>query len=258
MTLSVACTNLSKAYGKTQAIHKLNLEVEAGTIYGLIGPNGAGKTTSLAILAGLLKPTSGNAWILGEQARPGCRWLASKVGFSSPQFPLFDYLTGLEMLAACGFMHGLPSRDVNQRIEDLLELLDLQSVAGEYLSHYSQGMRQKAGLACAIIHAPDVLFLDEPFLGLDPASIYGFIGILEQMAAKGRTVVISSHNIDIIERLCSRVGILHRGILQREIVMAAEGTHSEESPCKSATHSRLESVLWEVMGPPKPKELHWI
>jgi ABC-2 type transport system ATP-binding protein len=258
MALSVVCADLSKAYGKTLAINRLNLEVEAGSIFGLIGPNGAGKTTSLAILAGLLRPTSGNAWILGKRVQPGCRVLASRVGFSSPQFPLFDYLTGFEMLAAFGLMHGLPSREVKKRIEALLELLDLQSVAGQYLSHYSQGMRQKAGLACALIHAPDVLFLDEPFLGLDPASVYGLICILQQMAVKGRTIVISSHNIELMERLCSRVGILHRGVLQREIAMEAEGVRAAAGHCQSGSHSLLESALWEVMGTPKPRELPWI
>ena len=189
--LSVVSTNLSKAYGKTQALNRLNLKVEAGSIYGLIGPNGAGKTTSLALLAGLIRPTSGTVWILGRQVRPGCRELASGIGFSSPQFPLLDYLTGFEVLLACGLMHGLKSQEVKRRISDLLELMDLQSAAGQYVCQSSQGMKQKLGLACALIHAPEVFLLDEPFLGLDPTSIYRLVCLFGQMARNGRTIIIT-------------------------------------------------------------------
>ncbi len=258
MIIGISAKGVSKNYGKTPALTGLSFRIEAGSIYGLIGANGAGKTTSLAILAGLIKPDSGTAWILGRQVQPGCRELASRVGLSSPQFPLFDYLTGLEVLSACGLMHGLAVEEVKKRTNDLLELMDLQSAAGQYICHYSQGMRHKIGLACALIHVPDVLLLDEPFLGLDPSSNYRLICILEQMAAKGRTIIISSHNMALVERLCGRVGILHKGILQREMVMAPWTAAFPATQSRTDTDSLLSAAFWDVVGAPEPKELPWI
>lgn len=258
MLISVSVTDLSKAYGKARALTKLNFKIEAGSIYGLIGANGAGKTTSLAILAGLIKPDSGTAWILGKQVKAGCRSLCSKVGFSSPQFPPFDYLTGFEMLSTCGLMHGLASWEAKNRSTDLLELMDLQSAAGQYISHYSQGMRQKLGLACALIHAPDVLLLDEPFLGLDPASNFRLVCTLEQIAAKGQTIVLSSHNMMLVERLCNRVGILHKGFLEREIVMAPKEMLISSSQSSTELNPGLEAAFWETVGAPELKTLSWI
>lgn len=257
MIIGVSVAGITKTYGKTTALNGLSFQIDAGSIYGLIGANGAGKTTCLAILAGLIKPDSGTAWILGKQVQPGCRNLASRIGFSSPQFPLFDYLTGLEMLSACGLLHGLKTQEVEKRTNDLLELMDLQSAAGQYINQYSQGMRQKIGLACALIHAPDVLLLDEPFLGLDPSSNIRLIRILEQMAAKEQTIIISSHNMALVERLCSRAGILHKGVLQREIVMMP-GTDSPAIQSRTDKDSPLATAFWDVVGAPEIKDLHWI
>ena len=258
MIIGVSAAAVSKTYGKRPALNGLSFKIEAGSIYGLMGPNGAGKTTTLAILAGLIKPDSGTAWILGRQVQPGCRSLGSRVGFFSPQFPLLDYLTGLEVLSACGLMHGLGVKEVEKRTDDLLELMDLQSAAGQYICHYSQGMRQKIGLACALIHAPDVLLLDEPFFGLDPVSNYRLICILEQMAAKGQTVIVSSHNMGVVERLCSRVGILHKGVLQREIAMSHTIASHTSTQLRKDSDSHLAAAFWDVVGAPEPMELSWI
>jgi ABC-2 type transport system ATP-binding protein len=258
MKPNIATVDISKTYGKIQALSGLSFEVEPGGIYGLIGPNGAGKTTSLAILAGLIQPTSGTAWILGQQVRPGSRELASAIGFASPQFPLFDYLTGIEMLSACGLMHGLTALEVKKRVSDLLGLMDLEPASKEYICLYSQGMKQKIALACALIHAPEIVLLDEPFLGLDPTTIYRLVGLFRQMAAKGRTLVISSHNMTLVERLCSRVGILFKGALQREIAVAPPCDGSSAIITETKSVSMLESALWEVVGTPESKELAWI
>jgi ABC-2 type transport system ATP-binding protein len=258
MKPNLAAADISKIYGKIQALNGLSFEVEPGGVYGLIGPNGAGKTTALAILAGLIQPTSGTAWILGRSVRPGSRELASAVGFSSPQFPLFDYLTGAEMLSACGLMHGLAAVEVGRRMSDLLDLMDLKSASGEYLCLYSQGMKQKMALACALIHAPEIILLDEPFLGLDPSTIHQLICLFRQMAAKGRTLIISSHNMALVERLCNRVGILFKGFLQREMVIAPVWDEASAPPSKIKPISPLESTLWEIVGEPESKELHWI
>jgi ABC-2 type transport system ATP-binding protein len=255
MKPSVEVTDLWKYYGKHLALQELSFTVGPGCIYGLIGPNGAGKTTSLSILAGLVSPTAGSVLILGMDVRPNRSDLVSKVGFASPQLSFFDYLSGAELMVTCGLMHGLKAGEAKSRMKDLLALLDLEEAAGHYLYQYSYGMRQKLGLACALIHAPEVLLLDEPFIGLDPTSIYRISRTLKQVSAHGHTVVLTSHNLALVERLCDRVGILHEGNLKREIdPAAAAGKTSEQAGAESG----LESALWEVVGTPEFEELSWI
>jgi len=254
MNPSVMVTGLWKYYGKHLALRELSLTVEEGSIYGLIGPNGAGKTTSLSILAGLVSPTAGSVLILGMDVRPNRRELVSRVGFASPQLSFFDYLTGAELMVTCGLMHGLKVGEAKSRMKDVLALLDLEEAAGHYLYQYSYGMRQKLGLACALIHAPRVLLLDEPFIGLDPTSIYRISRTLKQISAHGRTVVLTSHNLALVERLCDRVGILHEGTLKREIDRPAAGTQAAEAGGQTG----LECALWEVVGTPEFEDLKWI
>ena len=259
MTASVLVQELTKSYGHTRALKRLTFEVASGSIYGLIGPNGAGKTTAFSILAGLMRPTSGNVRILGIDVRPNARELASRIGFSSPQFGLFDYLNGREILLACALMHGIAADQAEARANDLLELLDLESAAGHFVYEYSQGMRQKLGLACSFIHAPDVLLLDEPFIALDPSSVYRVVLMLRQMAEGGRTVVLSSHDLALVERVCHRVGILHEGELKYETDLApAAGLPAGLQPAGAPGQSHLESLLWQVVGAPDMKELSWL
>ncbi len=253
MNPSVIVSDLSKSYSRCTALQHVSFTVSPGHIYGLIGPNGAGKTTSLSIIAGLLSPSSGKVSILGMDVEPGRRELIAKVGFASPKYSFFDYLTGAEVLAACGLMHGLKSHETGARLRDLLALLDLKQAAGHYLYQYSHGMRQKLGLACAMIHAPEVLLLDEPFVGLDPTSVYRISRTLKRMAANGRAILLTSHDLSLVERLCGRVGILHEGILKREIDLVPA-----ESRGRSRADSGLETVLWEVVGAPEFKPLSWI
>ncbi len=256
MNPSVTVANLTKVYGAAPALLDLSLEVQPGSIYGLIGPNGAGKTTALAILAGLIRPTSGSVRILGFPVCPGGGSIASRIGFFSGQFPFFDYLTGAELLLTCGLMHGLPARETQRRAGDLLDLFELGPAAGQYVAQYSQGMRNKLGLACALIHAPAVLILDEPFAGLDPASVYRLFSCFRRIAASGRTVVLSAHEMALVERLCSRVGVLHRGVLRREIVPGSGGIPGEGEA--SPADSRLESALWEIIGRPEVRVIPWL
>jgi ABC-2 type transport system ATP-binding protein len=162
------------------------------------------------------------------------------------------------MLSVCGLMHRLAAPTVRKRATDLLELMDLGSAAKEYICLYSQGMKQKIALACALIHAPEIVLLDEPFLGLDPATVYRLVCLFRQMAARGRTLVISSHNMTLVERLCSRVGILFKGVLKREIAMESWNGGSSAVCSVTKPVSRLESALWEVIGKPEPTELSWI
>jgi ABC-2 type transport system ATP-binding protein len=258
MNPSVTVLDLTKTYGPTRALNRLSFSVEPGSIYGLIGPNGAGKTTSLAILAGLIEATSGEAVILGLPVRPGNSRLVSRIGFFSPRFPFLDYLTGVEILLTCGLMHGLTSKKARSRMFDLLALLDLQLAGGQYLSQYSQGMRHKLGLACAMIHAPEVLLLDEPFVGLDPSSVFRLVYCLRRMAAKDRTIILSSHDMALVARLCDRVGILHEGVLKHQIALADDNDSDASERPAPETHPRLESVLWEIVGTPEIQEIPWL
>jgi ABC-2 type transport system ATP-binding protein len=234
------------------ALSHLSFAVASGTIYGLIGPNGVGKTTTLSILAGLVSPTSGSASILGMEAGPNRGGLVEKIGFASPQLSFFDYLTGAEVVLTCALLHRLKTSVAASRMKDLFALLDLQAAAGNYLYQYSHGMRQKLGIACALIHAPRVLLLDEPFVGLDPTSVYRLVRTLRHKATRGHTVVVTSHDLALVARLCDRVGILHEGALKCEIRLPLPegGDTAEGKP--------LESLLWEVVGEPEYQELSWI
>ena len=258
MSKGVQAKRLTKSYGHKKALIDLSFEALPGSIYGMIGPNGAGKTTALSILAGLTRPDSGAATILGMDVRSQHRQLVAKIGFCSPQFGLFDYLKGREILLACGLMHGLSAQEVESRVRDLLELLHLEAAADLFLYEYSQGMQQKLGLACALIHAPSVLLLDEPFVGLDSAAVYRLVHTLRRVASNGGIVVLTSHDLALVERVCDRVGVLHEGQLKQEIevsspvAVASGGSSAQQRPYA------LESLLWEVVGKPEMKELSWL
>ena len=162
------------------------------------------------------------------------------------------------MLSACGLMHGLAAAEVKQRAGDLLDLMDLTSASEEYLCLYSQGMKQKMALACALIHSPEILLMDEPFLGLDPMAIYRLDCLFRQLAAEGRTLILSSHNMALVERLCSRVGILFQGVLQREFAIVSPGGGLVGSSLEARPMSTLETALWEVAGVPESKKPIWM
>src|SRR4051794_5337248 len=190
MTDAITVRGLSKSYSSTAALRDLTFAVPEGSIYGLIGANGAGKTTTLSILAGLLAPSSGSASILGTAVRTGARELAHDIGFYSAQYPFFDYLSGRETLTLAGRMHGLTPESAEAHIADLLALFDLDAAADHYVYEYSQGMRQKLGLASALVHAPRVILLDEPFDGLDATSQYRLVATLRAIASKNKTVLL--------------------------------------------------------------------
>lgn len=252
-TPAIAVSDLVKTYGRTEALSGVTFDVAHGAIYGLIGVNGAGKTTTLSILAGLLSPTSGRVSILGRPVVAGASDLAHSVGFFSPQFSLFDYLRAREVLVLAGALHGLGSREAESRAADLLDFFDLSAPADHYLYEYSRGMRQKIGLAAALIHRPDVLLLDEPFESLDTVSVFRLVATLRAIAAGGRTVLLTSHDLNLVERVCDRVAILHGGRIERQIELAAVARSEGEAP-----RSELESALWQISGDPSSGLLPWI
>ena len=209
----IAFRHLGKRYGEFTAVKDLELAVEKGEVFGFLGPNGAGKTTTIRMMMGILVPSSGHATIDGLDCQSDRVELKRRVGYL-PDTPIFyDYLRAREILEFVGEMHGLPRAEVEQRANRLLGELMLDDASEEFAVNYSAGMKKKLGLACALIHDPAVLILDEPTNGLDPRASREVQDRLRVAAAQGKTIFLSTHLLDMAERLCSRVGIIHKGEL---------------------------------------------
>ena len=205
--------NLSKSYGAFDAVRDLTLTVERGELFGCLGPNGAGKTTTIRMLMGILVPSRGRALIQGLDCHAQRAEVQRHVGYL-PDTPIFyDYLRGREILQFVAEMHGFARREAMARAEQMLDEFGLREDAQEYAVNYSLGMKKKLGLACALIHEPEVLILDEPINGLDPRASRDVQERLRALAAEGRTIFVSTHLLDMAERLCSRIGIIHKGSL---------------------------------------------
>jgi ABC-2 type transport system ATP-binding protein len=202
---------LSKTYGTFQALAPLDLNVARGEVFGFLGPNGAGKTTTIRMMMGILVPSDGAVRIAGLDCHRQSTEVKRHVGYL-PDTPIFyDYLRGREILKFIGEMHGLSGREAGQRADRLLDELALGEVSDEFAVNYSMGMKKKLGLACALIHNPQVLILDEPTNGLDPRASRDVQQRLRTCADEGTTVFLSTHILEMAERLCSRVGIIHHG-----------------------------------------------
>ncbi len=204
---------LTKSYASFCAVAPLNLSVPRGEMFGFLGPNGAGKTTTIRMMMGILVPSGGSARIAGFDCQREGLEVKRHVGYL-PDSPIFyDYLRGREILQFIGEMHGLTREESLRRADKLLGELALGEVADEYAVNYSMGMKKKLGLACALIHEPSVLILDEPTNGLDPRASRDVQQRLRQSADAGMTIFLSTHILDMAERLCSRIGIIHHGEL---------------------------------------------
>ena len=204
---------LSKTYGSFCAVAPLNLSVSRGEMFGFLGPNGAGKTTTIRMMMGILVPSGGHVRISGFDCHVDGTEVKRRVGYL-PDSPIFyDYLRGREILQFIGEMHGLTGAESMRRAQQLLMELGLEDVSEEFAVNYSMGMKKKLGLACALIHQPSVLILDEPTNGLDPRASRDVQQRLRRSADEGMTIFLSTHLLDMAERLCSRIGIIHRGEL---------------------------------------------
>jgi len=204
---------LWKSYGAKVAVADLNLDIPKASFFGLVGPNGAGKTTTLRMCTGLLRPDAGAVWIDGMSVWHNLVRAKSIVGVLPEDLHLFDRLTGAELLTFNGLLRGLPADLVAERSRELLEAFGMAEAASTMVIDYSHGMKKKIGLAAALIHGPRVLFLDEPFEAVDPVSARSIRAVLERHISNGATVVFSSHVMELVERLCDRVGIVHQGRL---------------------------------------------
>ena len=218
---AVEIQGLRKSFGGTAAVAGLDLVVPAGSFFGLVGPNGAGKTTTLQMVTGLLRPDAGRALIEGVDVWVDPVGARRSIGVLPEDLALFDRLTGRQLLTYTGLLRELAPDTVRQRTEQLLDVLGLGEAAGVLVVDYSHGMRKKIALAAALLHAPRILFLDEPFEAIDPVSARTLRAVLERHTTNGGTVVFSSHVMELVERLCNRVGIVDRGRL------VAQGTLDE-------------------------------
>ena len=198
------------------AVDSVDLSIRPGEFYGLLGQNGAGKTTTIKVIVGLLRPNAGQVGIGEFNTWENPTEVKSRIGVLPEEFNLYERLTGAELLDFTAAMYSLSKDEAVTRPSDLLELLDLPSASTKLICDYSRGMRKKIALGAAIIHRPPVLFLDEPFEGVDAVSARLIRGLLQQAASSGTTIVFSSHEMHLVEKLCTRIGIMVEGRLTIE------------------------------------------
>jgi ABC-2 type transport system ATP-binding protein len=205
---------LTRRFGDLVAVDRLALEVPRGIIFGFLGPNGAGKSTTINMLTGVLPATAGQAWVAGFDVRDAPLEVKRRIGVVPEGLSLYERLTASEHIELVARLHGLGMDEINRRIPPLLDLLELQHDADKIILDYSHGMRKKTALACALIHAPEVLFLDEPFEGIDPISTRAIKEVTRDMVdRRGTTVFFSTHVMELAERFCDQVGIINKGQL---------------------------------------------
>jgi len=204
---------LAKHYGEFPAVQPLTLTVRRGEVFGFLGPNGAGKTTTIRMMMGILVPSAGRALVDGLDCQADAAEVKRHVGYL-PDNPIFyDFLRGREILQFVAEMHGMPRQAAVERAAQLLQEFGLRDVSEEFAVNYSMGMKKKLGLACALAHDPAVLILDEPINGLDPRAAREVQDRLIASAAAGKTIFISTHLLDMAQRMCNRVGIINHGAL---------------------------------------------
>jgi len=205
--------HLTKRYGKLTALAELNLKIDQGKVFGFIGPNGAGKSTCMMILATLLEPTAGKAYICGYDVMKEPRAVRQSVGYMPDFFGVYDNLTAVEYLDFYAGAYHIPASKRTSLIADLLELVNLSNKADAYVDSLSRGMKQRLGLARCLVHSPDVLILDEPASGLDPRARIEMREILKQLRTMGKTILISSHILPELAELCDEIGVIEKGRL---------------------------------------------
>ncbi|KAB7789220.1 ABC transporter ATP-binding protein [Bifidobacterium cebidarum] len=208
---AVSIRGLFKRFGNNIAVNGLSLDIPVGSFYGLVGPNGAGKTTTLNMVTGLLTPDAGLAMILGADVWRNVNAAKRIIGVMPQPDQIFDRLTGLQLLVYAGMLRGMKRTEATARARDLLAAFDLNAAAGTMVTDYSAGMTKKICLASAMIHSPRILVLDEPFESVDPVSSANLKDILIEYARTGGTVIISSHVMALVEKMCTHVAVVNNG-----------------------------------------------
>jgi ABC-2 type transport system ATP-binding protein len=222
--LAIRTQDLTKAFGNNVAVNGLNLEVKKGELFGLVGPDGSGKTTIMRLLTAIMKPTSGEAWIEGLSILSEGEIIKEKLGYMSQKFGLYEDLTVIENIHFFADLYGVSKKERPERIERLLSFSNLTPFTERLAGNLSGGMKQKLGLACALVHTPEVLFLDEPTCGVDPVSRRDFWRILYDLLKEQITIFVSTAYLDEAER-CTRIALIHRG----NILMIDEPVRIKES-----------------------------
>jgi ABC-2 type transport system ATP-binding protein len=210
---AVETFELTRRFGQFAAVDGLDLSVARGQFFGFLGPNGAGKSTTIKMLTGLLAPTAGRIRVLGLDLAERPLDVKRRIGVVPEDLNLFERLTGAEMLTFTGRMYGLARADILERSRELLELMELDAEPRKLVIEYSHGMKKKLSLACALIHRPEMLFLDEPFEGVDAVASRTLKDLLARLTARGLTVFLTSHVLEIVERLCTDIAIVSGGRL---------------------------------------------
>jgi ABC-2 type transport system ATP-binding protein len=233
---AIAVRALRKSFGSKEAVAGIDLDIARGSLAGLVGPNGAGKTTTLSMMTGLLRPDMGSVMINGVSVWTDPVAAKAIIGVVPAEVRLFDRLSGAELLEYAGRLHGLSGGEARQRATQLLDVLDLTGDARRLVADYSTGMRKKAALGCALIHNPQVLFLDEPLEGVDPISADVIRRLLARFADSGSTVLFSSHVMELVEQVCDHVSIIAGGRI------VATGTTDEVRQGKTLQQAFIDLV----------------
>ena len=252
MELAVETSSLTRDFGSFRAVDGIDLAVPAGSFYGFLGPNGAGKSTTIKCLTGLLRPTSGSMRILGTDPQADPVGVKRRIGVVPEDLALFDRLTARETLTFVAQVHGIDRTTATSRSDDLLELMELKSAAGTLVTDFSHGMRKKLSLAAALLPAPRLLFLDEPFEGIDAVASRQIKDLLLSFVSRGGTIFLTSHILEIVERMSTHIGVIAHGKL------VAQGPIGELRSGVAGTKTLEELFIDLVGGEARTHALDWI
>src|SRR5467141_3092647 len=257
---AVVTENLTRRFGELVAVNRIDLTVGAGQFFGFLGPNGAGKSTTIKMLTGLLAPSSGRMELLGLDFQRNPIDVKRQIGVVPEGMGLFERLTGSEYLHFVGRMYGLDGATAGKRTGELLEFMQLADREKTLIADYSHGMQKKLALAAAVIHGPRILFLDEPFEGVDALAAGALKALLGRMTERGTTIFLTSHVLEIVERLCSHVAIIHKGrlVAQGSLDELRAGVSGSEG-----SQTTLEQIFLSIVGQegasrPQLEELSWL
>ncbi|HEY2825289.1 MAG TPA: ABC transporter ATP-binding protein [Gemmatimonadales bacterium] len=240
---------LTKAYGKFVAVDNISLHVPRGELFGFLGPNGAGKTTTLRIIAGIMRPTHGRIWLGGDDVVTQPTQAKQRLGFIPDRPFVYDKLTAAEFLRFVAGLYGQEGDVIERRIDELLELFELESWKDELIESYSHGMRQKLIISSALIHRPECIVVDEPMVGLDPKGARLLKDIFRLFVENGGTVMMSTHTLEIAEAMCDRIAIIQKGKI------AAYGTMAELRTQTKSGNISLEDLFLRLTGGESAREL---
>jgi ABC-2 type transport system ATP-binding protein len=249
-TPAVESFDLVRRFGAFTAVNHINLQVRRGSFFGFLGPNGAGKSTTIKILTGLLAPTSGKIRVLGIDIETEPLEVKKRIGVVPEDLNLFERLTGAEMLTFTGRMYGLQKTEIAERGRELLNLMELEEAPRKLIVEYSHGMKKKLSLACALIHRPEILFLDEPFEGVDAIASRTLKDLLLKLTARGLTVFLTSHVLETVERLCTDIAIIAQGKLlaSGSLDELRKGIATVDDGRQDASPMSLEDYFIHVVG----------